>query len=103
MIASGRIAEPFWRRGGGVIFRHGYTYSGHAAVAAASHANLDILEREGLNARGLELEAELTDALEPLAAHPLVAEVRAPASWPPSSWPTRRSPIALPCSPVSTA
>jgi adenosylmethionine-8-amino-7-oxononanoate aminotransferase len=76
VIASGRIAEPFWKRGGGVIFRHGYTYSGHAAVAAASHANLDILEREGLNARGLELEAELTEALEPLAAHPLVAEVR---------------------------
>ena len=76
VIASGRIAEPFWQPGGGVIFRHGYTYSGHAAVAAASHANLDILDRDGLIARGLELESELTEALEPLTAHPLVAEVR---------------------------
>jgi putrescine aminotransferase len=76
VIASGRIAEPFWQPGAGVIFRHGYTYSGHAAVAAASHANLDILDRDGLIGRGLELERELSDALAPLAAHPLVAEIR---------------------------
>jgi adenosylmethionine-8-amino-7-oxononanoate aminotransferase len=76
VIASGRIAEPFWKPGGGVIFRHGYTYSGHAAVAAASHANLDILERDGLIARGDELEQEITEALAPLASHPLVAEIR---------------------------
>jgi adenosylmethionine-8-amino-7-oxononanoate aminotransferase len=76
VIASGRIAEPFWKPGGGVIFRHGYTYSGHAAVAAASHANLDILDRDGLIARGGALEGELTEALAPLADHPLVTEVR---------------------------
>jgi putrescine---pyruvate transaminase len=76
VIASGRIAEPFWQPGGGVIFRHGYTYSGHAAVAAASHANLDILGRDGLIARGGELESELTEALAPLFDHPLVTEVR---------------------------
>jgi putrescine aminotransferase len=76
VIASGRIAEPFWQPGGGVIFRHGYTYSGHAAVSAASHANLDILERDGLIERGGELERELTEALEPLVGHPLVSEVR---------------------------
>lgn len=77
VIASGRIAEPFWKPGGGVIFRHGYTYSGHAAVAAASHANLDILDRDGLIARGGELEQEIAKALAPLASHPLVAEIRA--------------------------
>jgi adenosylmethionine-8-amino-7-oxononanoate aminotransferase len=76
VIASGRVAEPFWKPGGGVIFRHGYTYSGHAAVAAASHANLDILDRDGLIARGGELEGELTEALAPLTDHPLVTEVR---------------------------
>jgi len=74
VIASGRIAEPFWQKG--VMFRQGYTYSGHAAVAAASHANLDILDREGLIERGNELEREVADALEPLASHPLVTEVR---------------------------
>ncbi len=76
VIASGRIAEPFWKAGGGVMFRHGYTYSGHAAVAEASHANLDILDRDGLIGRGHELERELAEALEPLASHPLVTEIR---------------------------
>jgi adenosylmethionine-8-amino-7-oxononanoate aminotransferase len=76
VIVAGHVAEPFWQPGGGAMFRHGYTYSGHAAVAAASHANLDILEADGLLARGLELEGELTEALEPLADHPLVAEIR---------------------------
>jgi adenosylmethionine-8-amino-7-oxononanoate aminotransferase len=75
VIASRRVWEPFWQ--GGVIFRQGYTYSGHAAVAAASLANLDILEREGLPGRALELESELADALAHLAEHPLVSEVRA--------------------------
>jgi putrescine aminotransferase len=75
VIASGRVSEPFWQ--GGVLFRHGYTYSGHASVAAASLANLDILEREDLPGRALELEEELADALAPLAGHPLVSEVRA--------------------------
>ncbi len=77
VVVSPRVAEPFWRPGGGVVFRHGYTYSGHAAVAAASLANLDVLEREGLVSRGQELEGELASALAPLAEHPLVAEVRA--------------------------
>ena len=45
-------------------------------MCAASHANLDILERDGLIARGLELERELEEALEPLGGHPLVAEIR---------------------------
>jgi putrescine---pyruvate transaminase len=70
------VAEPFWQPGGGVIFRHGYTYSGHSSTAAASHSNLDIMEAEGLIARGLELESELADALASLAEHPLVAEIR---------------------------
>jgi putrescine---pyruvate transaminase len=75
VIASARVSEPFWA--GGVIFRHGYTYSGHASAAAASLANLEILERERLPARALGLERELAEALSPLADHPLVSEVRA--------------------------
>src|SRR5262249_51469447 len=74
VIASRRVWEPFWE--GGVMFRHGYTYSGHASVAAAALANLDILEREELPARARSLEQELAHALAPLAAHPLVSEVR---------------------------
>jgi adenosylmethionine-8-amino-7-oxononanoate aminotransferase len=76
VVAHPRIAEPFWRPGAG-MFRHGYTYSGHATVAAAALANLDILEREDLGARALALEGDLAAALSPLADHPLVEQVRA--------------------------
>jgi putrescine aminotransferase len=75
VLASPRVAEPFWAPRAG-MFRHGYTYSAHATVAAAALANLDILEREALPKRALELEDGLIAALEPLAAHELVAEVR---------------------------
>jgi putrescine---pyruvate transaminase len=58
------------------MFRHGYTYSGHAAVAAAALANLDIMRREDLCGRAASLEKELEAALAPLSDHPLVEEVR---------------------------
>jgi putrescine aminotransferase len=74
-IAAPWIAEPFWAEGAGV-WRHGYTYSGHAAASAAALANLDIIEREGLCERARELETELPEALAPLEKHPLVSEVR---------------------------
>ena len=69
------MAEPFWAPGAG-MWRHGYTYSGHAAVAAAALANIDIMEREGLCGHALELETALFEVLQPLAEHPLVDEVR---------------------------
>ena len=47
VIVGARVREPFWTAGAGV-WRHGYTYSGHATATAAAHANLDIMEREGL-------------------------------------------------------
>ncbi len=75
VIAAPWVAEPFWQPGAG-MWRHGYTYSGHAAAAAAALVNLDIMEREALPARALELETALADALAPLASHPLVEEVR---------------------------
>ncbi len=69
-----RVAEPFFA--GGVWWRHGYTYGGHAAAAAAALANLDIIERENLLAESARLEKTLHEALAPLADHPRVAEVR---------------------------
>jgi putrescine aminotransferase len=76
VLASPAVAEPFWAPGAG-LWRHGYTYAGHATVAAAALANLDILEREGLPDRALALETELAAALAPLADHAIVEEVRA--------------------------
>jgi len=68
------IAAPFFS--GGVWWRHGYTYGGHAGAAAAALANLAIIEREGLLDEAKRLESTLHAKLAPLADHPRVAEVR---------------------------
>src|SRR6185437_7725443 len=34
VIASARVAEPFWRPGSTEVFRHGYTYSAHPTACA---------------------------------------------------------------------
>jgi putrescine---pyruvate transaminase len=76
VVVSGRIAEPFWERGG-TMFRHGPTYSAHPTCAAAAMANLDIIRRENLLGRGMELEGEIATALRTLEGRELVGEVRA--------------------------
>ena len=77
VIVSPRVADPFWQAGTEHVFRHGYTYSGHATACAVALANLDVIEREGLVERVAELEPVLEATLRPLESHPLVAEVRA--------------------------
>ncbi|GAA4217569.1 aminotransferase family protein [Actinocatenispora rupis] len=79
VIAAGRVAEPFFRPGAGVWWRHGYTYSGHPAAAAVALRNLDILEREHLLTESKRLESTLVRELARLTEHSLVAEVRAGA------------------------
>jgi adenosylmethionine---8-amino-7-oxononanoate aminotransferase len=57
-------------------FFHGHTYTGNPLACAAALASLDVFEEEQTLERlqpKIELLAEL---LEPLAAHPAVAEVR---------------------------
>ena len=76
VIVSGAVAAPFFDEPGGPMLRHGATYAGHPTCCAAALAVLDIYERDGLIARGRELEGALTEALAPLASHPAVAEVR---------------------------
>jgi putrescine---pyruvate transaminase len=76
VIASARVAEPFWTEGTQHVFRHGYTYSGHATACAVALANLDVIEREGLVQRVRTLEPVLADALRRLESHPAVSEVR---------------------------
>jgi putrescine aminotransferase len=77
VVISGAIAAPFWDEPNPPWFRHGPTYAGHPTCCAVALANLDIIEREGLLARGRELEGELAAALRPLASHALVGGVRA--------------------------
>lgn len=75
VLVAPSVAAPFWDGTSGV-WRHGYTYSGHAVAAAAAMANLDVIEREGLISQVRDLEPVLTDVLAGLADHPLVGEVR---------------------------
>ena len=75
VIASPKVAAPFFDTPG-LMFRHGYTYSGHTTACAAGLVVMDILEREGLLARAAELEDELYQALLPLEELPVVDHVR---------------------------
>src|SRR5438270_7915682 len=76
VIVGPRVQEPFWS-GEGISFRHGYTYSGHAAACAAALSNLDILERERLVERVSALEPVFAANVHSLAEHPLVGDTRA--------------------------
>lgn len=76
VIVGERVAAPFWNESGN-MFRHGQTWSGHAACCAAGLANMDIMEREGLIPRGRDLEGVLLQALiSELGDHPLVGDIR---------------------------
>ncbi len=75
VIAAPHIAEPFFTTPG-LIFRHGYTYSGHATACVAGLVVMDILERENLLQRGAELESEIYDSLAPLEKLDVVSSVR---------------------------
>lgn len=71
VIASPRVAAPFFETPG-LVFRHGYTYSGHSAACVAGLVVMDIIEREGLLERAAQLEDELYQALLPLESLPVV-------------------------------
>jgi adenosylmethionine-8-amino-7-oxononanoate aminotransferase len=74
MIASDRLFEPF--DDGTTVFPHGYTFGGHPVSAAVALANLDIFEREGLNAAVKRQAPELRATLERLYDVPIVGDVR---------------------------
>ena len=76
VVAAGRLWEPFFEAGTSLVFRHGLTYSGHAAACAGAMANLDILEKEGLVERVAELSPALHELARGFADHPAVQEVR---------------------------
>jgi putrescine---pyruvate transaminase len=73
--ASRAIVETLREKGGDFV--HGYTYSGHPVCCAVALRNLDIIEREDLVTRTREDTGPyLAQALQRLAGHPLVGEVR---------------------------
>lgn len=74
VLMSDAIAETI--AGGDTYLFHGHTYSGHATACAVAHANLDLLEQEGLVDRSRTVGTWLREALAPLADLPQVGEVR---------------------------
>ena len=75
VVIAPHIAAPFFDEPGN-IFRHGYTYSGHAASCAAGLAVMDILESEGVLERAVELESEIPAALAGLTDLDVVTDIR---------------------------
>jgi len=74
MIASDRLFEPF--SDGKTMFPHGYTFGGHPVSCAVALANLDILEREGLNDHVIQTAPAFRATLEKLYDLPIVGDVR---------------------------
>jgi adenosylmethionine-8-amino-7-oxononanoate aminotransferase len=74
VIASERVFEPFAH--GADSFTHGITFGGHPVAAAVALANIDVMEREGLNARVRDHEDAFRAMLDSLRDIPIVGDVR---------------------------
>ena len=75
VMVGDRVYNSLKEKGG--EFYHGFTYSGHPVAASVALANLRIIEEEGLlHVVKTQTGPYLAQALAPLAAHPLVGEVR---------------------------
>ncbi len=74
VLTTSEIADVFRRSGHD--FRHGYTFAGHPASAAAVLAVLDIFEKENLVERAARMGAYLRERLEGLYRHDIVGDVR---------------------------
>ena len=74
MIATDRIMEPFLADK--VQFPHGYTFAGHPVSSAVALANLDLMEREGLNQRVIDHQEAFRTTLDKLRDLPIVGDVR---------------------------
>lgn len=61
-------------------FFHGYTFQGHPVACALGLATLDIIEKEGLLHRALDIGDWLRSGLAPAAALPAVGDVRVEGS-----------------------
>ena len=61
---------------GGVIFSHGFTYSGHPVACAAALKNIEIIEREDICGHVREVGPYFMERLKALAALPIIGDVR---------------------------
>ncbi|WP_369226501.1 aspartate aminotransferase family protein [Streptomyces sp. R39] len=75
-VVSERIWRRFYDARDTAVYQHGLTYSGHATACAVAHANLDVLEADGLVARAAHLEKVLDQELQRLRNRPDIREIR---------------------------
>ena len=75
VVAAPHVAAPFFETPG-LMFRHGYTYSGHSTACVAGLKVMEIIAKENLLARTDELEEEIYQALLPLEELPVVDHIR---------------------------
>lgn len=77
-LLSAKVADVLYAdKSADAMFAHGFTWSGHPVGAAIAHANLDILEQEGLPENAAIIGKYLIDRLRSrLGEHPLVGEIR---------------------------
>jgi putrescine---pyruvate transaminase len=76
VIFSDAVRNAIYEQPPEIKWMHAFTYSAHAACCAVAHANLDIIEREGLVERAARLAPRLHARLAPLRDEPFVKEVR---------------------------
>lgn len=60
----------------GTILRHGYTYSGHPAAAAAAVANINLIESDGLIERATHVGHKTVEGLKALEADGMIKGYR---------------------------
>ena len=73
VLVADHVAETLGREDG---FPMGFTYNGHPTACAVALGNLDIIEREGLLERAMQIGGYLLSGLETLSDLEIVGEVR---------------------------
>ena len=67
---AAELSEP------GFLFRHGYTYSGHPACAAAAIANIELIESDGLVDRANHVGKKTVEGFDALVADGIIKGYR---------------------------
>lgn len=77
VLVSERIYDSMRRQSEKIgVFGHGYTYGAHPVACAVTNGALRIYEEDNIISGVPALSTVMAEALAPLAAHPLVGEVR---------------------------
>lgn len=75
-IATQEVASPFMGDNSYTDFRHGHTFGGHSAVCAAALASIEIMEKEDLVNRAVQMGDYLRGKLESLYDFKTVGDIR---------------------------